>query len=267
MRRTAALSIGLLVVLCVVLVLAVGYPFSTSDPQSEAAPEHQFSFDDPDEYRITGSVSVDGQTQFDVDGVVTSDDERYVVIDWGQSISEEYQPGPGEDVYGRMVFEDETEADSWVDAADADDDTDVLHRERAGDETVVLFLEDGADDTDLSLANEAKVVLGSLSAASYERTHQADDTATYEPHDAWLERTNRHITDTSGYVAVDTETRAVTSADVSWEQTRLHRVTYLNYLLAAVVADESTTMAITYDLETDDVELAPPDWLPDAHEE
>ncbi|MFA9427159.1 hypothetical protein [Natronorubrum sp. A-ect3] len=262
--RSAGIVIGILVVLCATLALSVVYPFSTSEPHSESPPEQQFSFEETDEYRISGSVMVDDQTQFGVDGVMTSDGERYAVIDHERSLVEEYQSGPDEDTYGRMTFEDEAYADRWIEAEEENDDREVLQIEREGDETAVIFIEKSTDRTENTLANEAEVVIGSLSAITYEQTHQTDVNATYEPQDAWIEQTDRRITDTAGDVKVDTETRAVKSADVSWEQTRLPRLTFLNYLLTTVAGDESTTIEVTYEFETDDVDLEPPDWLTDV---
>ncbi len=262
--RSGGIIIGILAVLCAALTLSVVYPFSTFEPHSESSPEQQFSFEETDEYRITGSVMVDGQTQFGVDGVMTSDNERYAVIDYERSLVEEYQSGPEEDTYGRITFEDKAYADRWIEAEEENDDREVLQVERERNEIAVIFIEKSTDRTGNTLANEAEVLIGSLSAITYEQTRQTDADATYEPQNAWIEQTDRRITDTAGSVKVDMVTRAVKSADVSWEQTRLPRLTFLNYLLTTIADDESTSIEVTYEFETDDVDIEPPGWLTDV---
>ena len=264
--RSAGIIIGILAVFCIALVFSFLYPFSTSTPPHLAPSEQQFSFEEADEYRVTGSITIDDQTRYDVDGVVTADDERYAVIESRVSTAELYQPGPGGDRYTRVTFEDETEADRLIDSIEDDTDRKPLEITE-GDEVVVEYLLEDAGRTPNSLENEARYVIGNFVHIPYAETDEAGDNTTYEPQDAWIAQGDRRVADTTGSVDVDTETRAVKSANVSWEQTRLQRLTYLNYLLTTIVADESSTWEVTYEFETGGVDVETPDWVKDAQNE
>ncbi|ELY89087.1 hypothetical protein C483_14090 [Natrialba hulunbeirensis JCM 10989] len=265
--RSASIVIGILAALCLVLVLSVVYPFSTYDPYSEESPAQQFSFEEADEYRVTSSIIADGRTEYDIDGVVTDNNERYKVADWGWTTVEQYQPSSDGEVYIRRAFDDETEVDNWLETHRDDDDVEILQTAQEGDENAGIVLTGSTHSESNDLESSTEFILGNLRFIPYEQTDQDGDSDTYGLQDVWVEQTSSRITDTSGSIEADPETQAVRSVDVSWEQTELHRLTYLNYLLTTASNEESTTMEITYEFETDDVNLETPDWASDVQNE
>lgn len=261
--RSAGIIIGVLAIVCISLILSVVYPFSTHDPYS-AESQEKFSFEEADEYRVTGS-HIQGQWGYNFEAVVTADNERYFVEEWpyeNLSTRERYQSGPESDIYIRHIYEDEAEVDERPEYSGAYDDVEILQAGHEGNESVGIIRIENTDATPTP-TNLVYPTVRALSFVPHEQTVQEENRSVYEPQDGWVEAgDNYRVEDTSGYVEVsDPETGVVKSADVTWEQTKLHRLTYLNYLLTTTATDESTTVEITYELETDDIDVETPSWV------
>ncbi|MFC7232983.1 hypothetical protein ACFQMM_23300 [Saliphagus sp. GCM10025308] len=104
-RRTAAAIVGLLVVICLVLLLSVAYPFSTSEPH--AVKDEQFTAGEGDEYHVSGAITIDGDEYVVLEEAVVEDGARYQSLTVENVQSVLYQAGPCEAVYTRSEYPDE----------------------------------------------------------------------------------------------------------------------------------------------------------------
>ncbi|WP_255169206.1 hypothetical protein [Natrononativus amylolyticus] len=260
-RHIAGIAIGVLALLCVGLVLSVVYPFSTMESQSTNPAEDRFSGIDSDEYSITASYDGEGGTNIELRDVKSADGERYHLLGTDSNTYEEYQEHEGAPVYQRFLSPDRTYIDHVVDRANDDESLQILE-EKQSDETITLILkEERSGVYENSATSESSVFIRSFFVASYAQVEQTDETNTYRPENGWYG--TYRITNSSGEVHAEPDTNVVRSANVSFDLTQSAE-SYAEYLVATVVSDETVTIEIMYDAETENVEVEIPEWAEEA---
>ncbi|WP_338742265.1 hypothetical protein [Haloplanus salilacus] len=257
-ERTAVLTIGVLAVVCLGLVLSVLYPFTTSPPHTANPAGERFTVGDADAFSATGRIAVEGETRLAFDGAVTTDGAWYQrVVDDGV-VSEEYHP-PSGPVYGRLTVQGVDAAEQRRAQLTEDEDETILRESRAGN-CVTFVTKSETTPASEPVSGTASVFVDNLWAAAYEAT-ETDSTGvtTYEPQPGWYEsRVVYRLTDVSGTVRVDDETGAVTSANVSWTETRGE--TYAHYVLSEVLYSSSTESRTTFAFDATSSSLERPAW-------
>ena len=267
--RSAGVVMGVLAVVCLVLVGAVVYPFSLSEPHAERAADEQFGGPTADEYHVQGEAVVDGKTLLAVEGAVTEAGEGHLVVEEPTVRTERYQAESGDDVHVRYELDDPADAQALRAQVVGDEDRTLVDEYEADDRVVLVVVdEDGTDLAD-RIPNSASVLTLQYQVLGYDRVddsagsvddEQAGDRHVYEPSDDWYEMTDSYrITDTSGQVEVDADSYAVTSADVSWEMTT-EVGTYAEYRLHTWFGPDPESHEVSYELERGDPEIEPPEW-------
>ncbi|QGX93860.1 hypothetical protein EI982_03195 [Haloplanus rallus] len=260
-ERTAGLTIGVLAVVCFGLVLSVLYPFTTSSPDTANSAGERFTVGDADAFSATGRIAVEGETRLAFDGAVTTDGAWYQkVVDDGV-VSEEYHP-PSGPIYRRLTVEGVDAAEQRRARLTEDEDRTILRESRAGN-CVTFVTTSETTSASEPVSGTASVFVNNLRVAAYETT-ETDSTGvtTYEPQSGWYEsRVVYRLTDASGTVRVDDETGTVTSANVSWTETRGE--TYAHYVLSTVLHSSSTESRTTFAFDDTSPSLERPAWATD----
>jgi hypothetical protein len=254
--RTARLLGGALAVCCLALVLAVGYPFSVSEPHAAAPADERFGVGHADAYRVTGEIVVDGETELAVEGVVTGDGERYQIVRESGVRSERYQASPDGPVYERIAV-DRSEAPRLRAQIAADEARRLVRENRTAAQTVFV-VERNTTGLAESIAGSASVVVRSLHVVSYERRANGP---VYEPQNGWYDgRETYRITAASGTVRTDATSTAVESATVTWAVTD-PAGTYAEYALVRLTGDDPRTYEISYEFDAGASDVDRPAWV------
>lgn len=261
--RTAGLIIAALAIVCLALVFSVVYPFSPDDRSGPDSAQTLFSAGDPDTYTFEASYTRDGKLQREERATVTEDGAALVrhtspelAIEWYQPPNAtahhliRYAVAEGSAIEETLPLED-IEADPAQSVLDVDRD--------AG----TVFVRANSSIVDGRLTEPGGTVVPSgLDRTSYDRTGETESKTVYEPQNGWYDALQVYrVTGASGEVHVETDTGRVSSADVSWTETR-PADPYLRYALARLVGgDESASFSLDYDLTVDDVTLDEPEWV------
>ncbi|MFC7240551.1 hypothetical protein ACFQS4_20515 [Saliphagus sp. GCM10025317] len=256
-RRTAAAIVGLLVVICLVLLLSVAYPFSTSEPH--AVKDEQFTAGEGDEYHVSGAITIDGDEYVVLEEAVVEDGARYQSLTVENVQSVLYQAGPCEAVYTRSEYPDELDVDQILERIEEREGQHILRVDRDGEGVVFVTREENTDDCEITVKMTAPVVMDNLRSTNYERVQESPEEYIYEPRNGWSDGGYR-ITDSSGQVHVDPDSYTVTAADVSYTVTP-EAETYVEYLHTSWTTDESFTRGISYDYTSNNVSLETPQWV------
>ena len=280
--RSAGVVIGVLAVACFVLVGAIVYPFSLSEPHAERAADEQFGGPTADEYHVQGEAIVDGKSLLAVEGAVTADGEGHLVVEEPTVRTERYQAESGGDVHVRYEVDDPADAQFLEAQAVSDDDRTLVDEYETDDGMVLVVVDEDATDLADQIPGSASVITQQFHALGYDQVddlagdstgdstgdsadgvdeEQADDRHVYEPSDDWYEMSDSYrITDATGQVEVDADTYAVTSADVSWEMTT-EVGTYAEYRLHTWFGPDPETHEVSYELEPGEPEIERPEWV------
>lgn len=256
-KRSAALIIWVLAVVCLGLILSVVYPFTTSSPHATDPSGERFSVDDTDAFSATGRIVVEGETRLAFDGAVAADGAWYQrVVDDGV-VSEEYRP-PNGSVYRRLTVQGAEAAEERRARLTGNEDLTILRESREG--TCVTFVIRRTPTRESEpVTGTASVFVTNLWTAAYEAAEtDSAGVTTYEPQPGWYEsRVVYRLTGVSGTVRADDETGAVTSANVSWTVTR--GGTYAHYVLSRVQSG-STASRTTFSFDATAPPLERPAW-------
>jgi hypothetical protein len=259
--RTAGTLIGILAVVCFGLISSAVYPVTTSDPHAVAPPNERFTVSDADAYSASGSIVVDGQVRLAFDGVVTADGAWYQRFVDENVVSEAYQPTTDGTVYHREMIRGGDEAEQRRELITENEDTILVSEEWDGDRVTFIVEENGTGVTQ-PVSGTASVFVNSLFVAGY-KSEGADSSAgtVYEPQSGWYDgRDTYRLTDASGDIRADADTYVVKSANVSWDVTT-PAGTYAEYALVRSLSDEPTTYRISFEFDSDDIDLEQPTWV------
>lgn len=260
-RRTRVALSGVVAVVCAAVVLSLVYPFGTASPHGANPASDRFAVGNTTGYSASGSIVVDGEVRLAFDGVVTPDGGWYQKVVEDGITSEQYRPPGNETVYQRIRIADSERAERYRKAIAEDEERTLVREESDGDSVTLFVTKNGSTATE-PVSGTASVFVNSLFVAGYEaEATDASATNVYEPQAGWYEGTEAYrLTEATGVVRTDGETRVVTSANVSWAVTE-PAGTYAQYLLVGFTSDEPTTHRITYDFEPDDHDLEQPAWV------
>ncbi|MDS0223078.1 hypothetical protein NDI54_17160 [Haloarcula sp. S1AR25-5A] len=263
-QRTARLLNGLLALCCLTLVFAAVYPFTTASPHAANPSDSRFTVPESDEYRATGSIVVDGETAFGFEGAVTRDGGRYQFVDEGDMRTEQYQASPDSPVYSRIVVE----ADGRIDQRREEIRTDTDHkllRENRSEGTVTFIVRGDAENMADGIAGTASVVVGSLYVTGYERTGvEQSGAGVYEPKGGWYEGTEPYrVTAATGEVRTASDTTAVRSATVTWDQT-IPAGTYAEFALVRLTSNAPQSYALSFEFAPGETTVQEPAWVPNT---
>lgn len=263
-RRPAGVLIGLLVVLCIVLVFAVLYPFTMASPHASTHPSDRFTAGEPAAFSANGSIVVDGRVVLAFDGVVTADGAWYQRVEEPGVVAETYQHAPAGTIYHRLTIADRSDATQRREQISANPDLDLVREER-DDDRVTLVFEEHATDTTQPVSGTAAVFVNSLAVASYEATATRSSTTVYQPQSGWYDGSRPYrLTGATGEVHANAATHVVTSANLSWATTT-PAGTYAEYVLVTLTSDNPTTHRITYEFEPGETDLERPTWAGDTN--
>ena len=258
-RRTAGIVIGLLIGVCLVLVLTIAYPFSTSEPH--AANAEQFTGVAGTEYHISGAITSDGDEYMVFEGIAVEGGERYESLTVRGVQSESYQAAPGEVVYTRSEYPDEIETDQILERIDDREDQHVLRVDRDGENVVFFTRDEDGGDLESSITSTAPVIVGSVRNTEYERVQESDEEYVYEPKNGWFDGQDGYrITDSTGQVRVDPDSYTATAAEVSFTVTP-GAGTYAEYLYTTWATDDTFTREVSYEYTSENVTVEPPEWV------
>lgn len=263
-RRTARLLNGVLALCCLTLIFAAVYPFTTASPHSTNPSDSRFTVPESDEYRATGAIVVDGETAFGFEGAVTADGGRYQFVDEGDVRTERYQASPDSPVYSRIVVEDDDRIAHRRAQIRSDTDDELL-RENRSEGTVTFIVKGDAEDMADDVGGTASVVVRSLYVTGYERTAtEQSEAVVYEPKGGWYEGAAPYrVTAATGEVRTVSETTAVRSATVTWDQT-IPAGTYAEFALVRLTSDAPRSYDLSFEFESGETTVQEPAWVPDT---
>ncbi|USZ73071.1 hypothetical protein [Natronosalvus halobius] len=256
-RRTTGIIVGLLAVICLVLILSVTYPFSTSEPH--AVKDEQFSTVEGSEYHVSGAITIDGDDYLVLEEAVVEDGARYLSLTVKNVKSVSYQAGPCEEVYTRSEYPEEDDAEQVLERIEEREDQHILRVDRDGEGVVFFTREENTADCEITVKMTASLVVENLRSTNYERVQKSAEGHIYEPQNGWFDGGYR-ITGSSGQVRVDPHSYTVTAADVSYTVTP-GAETYAEYLHTSWTTDESFTKGISYDYTSNNVSVEMPRWV------
>lgn len=175
-------------------------------------------------------------------------------------ISEGYRPTANGTVYQRLTISGREHAEERRERIRQDEDRTLVRETLDGDGGTFVIKKNATGATD-PVAGTVSVFVNSLFAAGYEATGTDSSGATvYEPQSGWYDGQETYrITGATGEVRTATDTRAVTSATVSWEVTA-PAGSYAKYRLVRMTSDEPTTVQITFEFDPNDDDLERPPW-------
>ncbi|SDD03116.1 hypothetical protein [Natrinema hispanicum] len=263
-RRTAGVIIGMLTVVCLGLVFSIVYPPSTT----ELDYRDPFTSPETSEYELSGEIVVDGELLVELEATVTANGSRYRSIGSDEDLTESYQESPGEDKYIRMKVRDGS-VDQRIEQIENDDDRKLIREDRADEEVILVILENTTEDQADNIITNIELFTNVLQSTKYRQVDETAENRVYEPQDGWFGghrfRPYR-ITDSAGQVIVDKDSYEVKSANVSWDRTS-DTETYAQYLINRVIADETETIDLRFESDTDVAETEVPQWVENAQEE
>lgn len=249
----------LLVVVCLAMIAAVAYPFSTGEPLGT---EERFSQHSDDEYRLSAAIETDGEPTLSVDGAVSATGESYVRTVESSVVDERYQDGEDDVVYRRVLIDETSSSQSGTEqylTRIEDDPDEMLVRENTseGRTEIITKLEAPDSTVDDRLRGGGSVVTETLAITAYDPIGTTEGQSTLAPTDGWFDEDRPYrIAGSDGEVRVVSGTNAVYEADVRWQLTT-GVSSYAEYLLT----DETHTQRITYEYEADDVDVEIPEWV------
>jgi hypothetical protein len=263
-RRTGRVLNGILAVCCLALVFAAVFPVTTASSHSENPVDRRFTVPESEEYRATGAIVVDGETAFGFEGAVTADGRRYQFVDEGDVRTEQYQASPDSPVYSRIVVEDEGRIAQRREQIRSDTDHELL-RESRSEGTVTFIVKGDAEDMADDVGGTASVVVRSLYVTGYERKAvEQSGAVVYEPKGGWYEGASPYrVTVATGEVRTASDTTAVRSATVTWDQTT-PAGTYAESALVRLTSDAPRTYDISFEFDSGGTTVTRPAWVTDA---
>jgi len=258
--RTAGTLIGVLLVVCFGLALSAVYPFTTSEPHAAQPSEERFTVNTSGAYSVSGSLVVDGEEQRTFEGIVNGDGAWYLKVVSEEVTSEKYKPIANGTVYQRLTIEGRDRAERREQIIREDEDSILVRQDQVGDKTTFI-IEKNTTGATKPISGAASHVISSLSIAGYKAAGtDVSGLPIYEPQSGWYEKGRTYrITEASGEVRVDPETRTVKSANVSWEFTE-PAGTYAEYVLARLTDDDPATHRITFERNPHS-DLKRPSWV------
>lgn len=258
---TGRVLIGILAVICLGLLFSALYPFTPSEPHAAISPDEQFTVGNADAYSTTGSIVVDGGVSLAFEGVVRPDGAWYQKVIEENVISEQYHPAAKGTVYERRTIVGRERGERLRKEIVEDEDSVLVREERNGDRVTFILKKKGSGGTE-PVSGTASVFVNSLYVAGFEPEKTGSSAVTvYEPQSGWYDaREAYRITNASGTVKADAETRAVTSAEVSWDVTTPAE-TYAEYVLVRSVSDDPRTYSITFEFNPTEHDLERPTWV------
>lgn len=261
-RRTAWIVITGLAVVCLGLLLSVGYPFSFAEPHAAKAPDDRFTVGDADAFSASGRIVSDGETVLAFDGVVTADGAWYERVVEPNVTTRKYYPGTGETVARHVQITGQDRADQYREQIREDGDRDLVRTDRDGPNTTFVVTLTGTDGSE-PVSGSASVFVNSLMTVGYDRSSTDTGTvSTHVPRGGWYEgRRPYRITGASGSVRANPETMAVRSANVSWALT-VPAGSFAEYTLVTVVGKASTTREISFEYTPGQATIDRPGWVP-----
>lgn len=268
-RRTAWLVIAVLAIACVALVFSVVYPFTVDDRSGPDSAQALFSAGEPDAYEFEASYTRDGELEREERATVAEDGAALVQHTFPELTIEWYQP-PNATAHHliRYAVADGAAIEAVLPLDDIETDAaqSVLDVDR--DAGTVLVRANGSIVDGHLTEPGGTVALSGLDRMTYDRTGATESQTVYEPQNGWYDALQVYrVTGASGEVHVDTDTGRVSSADVSWTETR-PADPYLRYALARLAGgDESVSVSLDYDLTVDDVTVDEPAWTDPVRQE
>jgi len=258
-HRTAAVLIGLLVVLC--LVLSITYPFTTATPHATNPHGERFTVGNADTYRATGEIAVEGEVKLAFEGVVAPDGSWYQKVVEDNVTSEAYYSSGDGTIYRRYRITGLDQTKQFRERITEDEDEALLRENKAGNRTTFLVEETTANATE-PVSGTASVFVNELSLVRYADGGSDSSAVTlYEPRSGWYDgRQMYRITDPSGTVRANPDTHVVRSANVSWETTT-PAGSYAEYTLVSLTTDDPTARTITFEFDPGDDDLEQPAWV------
>jgi len=259
-RRTAILLAGVGILCCLSLLVAALYPFSTAEPRGANQTVEGFSLGEPDAYSVTGSIVVDGEERFGLEGVVTADGGAYQELREDGHHSEQYQAGPNGSVYERRRVPAE-DAPRLRERITGDDAQTLLAENDSGDR-VTFVVERNEGNIAAEVGGSASVVVESLDVVAYEaRGTDSGSAHTYEPRANWYEGAESYrVTGTDGEVTVRPERGTIAAANVSWAVTD-PAGSLAQYLLVRQTSDDPRNYEISLDVERGEQTVERPEWV------
>ncbi|WP_152415843.1 hypothetical protein [Halovivax asiaticus] len=235
---------------------------SLDDRSGPDSAQTLFSAGDPDTYAYEASYTRDGELQREERATVAEDGAALVRHTSPELTTEWYQP-PNATAHHliRYTVADGAAIEAVLPLDDIETDAaqSVLDVDR--DAGTALVRANGSIVDGRLTEPGGTIVLSGLDRMSYDRTGESESQTVYEPKNGWYDALQEYrVTGASGEVHVDTDTERVSSADVSWTETR-PADPYLRYALARLAGgDESVSFSLDYDLAVDAVTLDEPEW-------
>lgn len=263
-RRTAWIAIVGLGVVCLGLVLSVGYPFSVAEPHAAKAPADRFTVGDADAFSASGRIVSDGETALAFEGVVTADGAWYERIVEPDVTTQKYYPGTGETVARHVHISDGARAREYREQVREDPDRVLVRADRDGANARFVVTRPTNDRSE-PVSGSASVVVNSLLTLGYERTGtDASAVSTYAPRGGWYEGQRPYrVTGASGTVRANAETLAVRSVNASWALT-VPAGSMAEYALVTLTTDAPMTREVTFEYVPGRTTIERPGWVPDG---
>lgn len=259
--RVALVLIGVLGVGSIGLVLSAVAPLSTAAPHAAEPADERFTVGNATGYRAAGRIVVDGEVALGFEGIVAPDGRWYQRVTEAGITDESYRPTADGPVYRRLEFAAAADAERRHDMTAADGTRELLRYDRAGGSTVLVVRED-ARSGENPVAGTATVIVRSLDVAGYEpKRANTGPAAVYEPQSGWYGASDPYrLTAAAGTVRVAPGTRAVVSANVTWDLT-VPAGSYAEYLLGTLTTDDPRRYVITFQFDPAHHEIEPPGWV------
>lgn len=254
--RTAGPIVAALGVVCLALVLSAVYPLSYAEHDASVPGDGAAYLDSTDEFRVTATLTTDGERTIAMEGAVASDGPRFHRFVDQQVHSEQYQPSPDADVYSLWTGLRESQAERLRDSIERDPDRRLLDEERIDGEVRLRAVENASSDRADDVRGSASVFRNAMRVPEYGLVSETTDGRVYEPRGGWFEGTEPfRVTDAHGRVVVDPDVGGVRSADVSWTLTE-RAPTYAHYLVRAGIDQR-----LRYDVDLDPQAVEEPAWV------
>lgn len=228
------------------LVLFTTYPFAYDTAESP------FTTGETSAYETTGSLYLDDKPFVTYESAVTVDGTAHIWYQTRDNVTVELYEREG-NVYGNLTApaNEREMVDQFVERYDGE----VLSQNEVDGRVATIFrATNSSRSVEAESENWNDLIVTNLGYVNYE---QIDDTDTYHAQNSWYKTSRAYrVTDTRGTVHADPQTGSVSHANI--EFTRTVASSPLEYLLNRNDAIETE---ITYEMETENVEVDTPEWV------